>query len=76
MLLLALGSRLGTFHLTIDYRIEEETLLLLCIVHTQSGADREVLERGNTQVGITEHTPLGVFVILIIREHAHRVFTL
>ena len=76
VLLLALHGRFGAHHLTIGDRIGEETLLLLGVVHTQGGADHEILERRDTQMHIAEHTPLCVLVVFGIINHAQWILTL
>ena len=52
--LLAFNSAIGTLNLTIFDRVGKEALLLLCIVHTQCGANHKVLEWGDAQVHIAE----------------------
>ena len=74
--LLAFDGRIGTHHLTVCDRVGEKALFLLRIVHTKGGANHEVLERSHTQVNIAEHTPLGVFIIFGIVDHAQRILTL
>ena len=76
MLLLAFDGRVCTHHLTVGDGIGEETLFLLRIVHTKGGANHEVLEGSHTQVNIAKHTPLGVFIIFGIVDHAQRILTL
>ena len=74
--LLVLYGTVGTHHLTIGNRIGEETLLFLCVVHTQSGANHKVLKWSNAQMYITKHTPLGILIVLCIGNHAQWILAL
>ena len=76
VLLLGFYCRIGAHYLTIGNRIGEETLLLLGVVHTQGGADCEVLERSNACMSIAEHTPLCIDVVLRVVNHAQWILTL
>ena len=68
VLLLVLGRGVKVLQLTIENRVLKETLLLLCIVHTEGGTNHEVLERSNAEVNVAESTPLSIFVVLIALE--------
>ena len=76
VLLLALGSSVRALHLTVGNGVGKEALLLLRIVDTQRRANHEVLERRDADVRITEHTPHGVLVVLVVSQQAQRVLTL
>ena len=54
VLLLALYGTIGTLYLTIFDRVGKESLLFLCVVHTKSGANHEVLEWSDAQMYIAE----------------------
>ena len=70
VLLLALSSCLCTHHLTIGYRVSEETLFLLAVVHTERRANGKVLQWRNAQMHVTKHTPQRKLVVLGIADHA------
>ena len=76
MLLTHLSSGLSIGNLTIDNRVGEVALLLLAVVHAEGRAYHEALERLDADVGITEDTPEGVFIVLNSGEQAQRVLAL
>ena len=76
VLLFTFNGTIGTHHLTIGNRIGEETLLFLCVIHTQSGANHKVLKWSNAQMHITKHTPLGILIVLCIGNHAQWILAL
>ena len=76
VLLLTLYGTVGTHHLTIRNGIGEEALLFLSVVHTERGTYHEILEWCDTEVYIAKHTPLCIFVVFRISNHAQRILTL
>ena len=73
VLLLAFRGVLGAEHLAVGDGIGEEPLLLLRVVQSKGRADVEALEQVNAQVGIAEHAPLGIAVVLAVLQDAQRI---
>ena len=75
VLLLGLHGILRTSHGTFRNRIGEDALLLLRVVQTEGSLDVQVLQGVDVDIGITEHTPVGVAVVLVTLQTSQRVLT-
>ena len=75
VLLLGLDGIVAVGHVTVLDRIGEETLLLLCIINTEGGLQRQVLDRLQADEHVAEGTPVGVSVVLDAVEHFYRILT-
>ena len=73
VLLLRLHSVLVVRHGAFRNRIGEDTLFLLGIVDTRSGADIQPLDGVDIDISVTEHAPVGIAVILVALQTGNGV---
>ena len=75
VLLLRLHGVLVIRHRALGNRIGEDTLAFLGIVDTCRGADMKTLHRVDIDEGVSEDTPVYIFIVFIAVEPCQRVFT-